>query len=1235
VHRMAETDATVASFTAGDVWCGVDDVWCGVDDPKVTNGNSSDASEGDKKLANGDTAADNSAADNTAADNTAVGNTAADNTAADNTAADTPVLNGKTDNMEDTAGADGDESSNGQADKTDEQVQENGKLSSNVAQVQQGADCMEDSEDKSKENRNDEEGDARSEEKEATAGVISPDKMEPPQEDDAQSIKADEAPGTPKKKKKKKNLALEEDGTPKETRRSSRQRKPVSYVDDVKICPRAEEKGGSDVEMIDEKDPLSVDAESRKGLLKGARRDPQQQNVIVIDTNTLLRNQGNLAAAVAQQTTSSSLQHLNQQINNHSITLTQHPSTVQQVSAPPPQQTPQQMLQSAAQNVSSVGGNLNIGGINLSAAAIANNPAALQNAIAAITGGANAPPGLKNAYITAVQQVLLQQQTSANTTPAGQQYLANLHQYYNTLGALRDEAYVIEAPSFIVPYVMEGKPKESIKDFLKRHNKEQEDQHKKGQEQVQPKTGLKTTEKPDEKEGKADNKEKVDNEKADNKEKVDDKEKADDKEEKADDKEKQEEEKADDEEKEDQEEKDETKEQKKKVEENKEGEGKSAEKQGAEDMGDADQQEKEEKQEEEKEFSEAAQENKEKETEEKAEDDENKENKDDRQPEDNYEKFKRDDYTHLGRYFRVLQLLGSVPVQVCSGGVRCAVVGWEGFYKSSLGAFMLDLGLSQAQEFIQADLLKMQKRKLDKMKTQPSRQDIGAVKALDRQLCKSREKNAHLRLPTRTCPHCSYRTDSQMVMHRHLESPHMVNYTYKCNFCAFETRGPQVILFHMEAEHMVRGRLERAPAFFQCPLCPFEDNNKSKMTRHSFSCAKKFKPDKNCELLEWEPPAKIPKQISRGRTLPVNTNIKNIGGNLYDASGRSLMPKGLPAGLTMQQLQTAVAQGLLPNPAAPVNAANNLNRGRGRPVGSYKSPLSNSVGGVRPSVPGGAFGQRPPVTAALSQTQQLALAGQLFQVGGVRVLGGWWVGGVAVLGGWCGGVSLMESNKVIMLFCQGLQSNKAGSKGPGQTPSISITALPRAGGGSGGAAAGSTTPSGVKTATGKDGKPSFVICEICDGYIKDLEQLRNHMNFIHKVKIHPKMIYNRPPLNCQKCQHRFFTDQGLERHLLGTHGLVTSSMQEAANKSKDAGRCPICGKVFQWKLLNHVARDHKLTLKPAHLSYKCTVCTATFNMYRLFENHVYSAHSVVNKKDGGQGAPVPAPKTTNGEGVGR
>lgn len=132
-----------------------------------------------------------------------------------------------------------------------------------------------------------------------------------------------------------------------------------------------------------------------------------------------------------------------------------------------------------------------------------------------------------------------------------------------------------------------------------------------------------------------------------------------------------------------------------------------------------------------------------------------------------------------------------------------------------------------------------------------------------------------------------------------------------------------------------------------------------------------------------------------------------------------------------------------------------------------------------------------------------------------------------------------------------------------QQPSISITPLPRSFPSTNPQSAFVSTLSTTKSQqqtqptvsrSQSNHKPTFVICEICDGYIKDLEQLRNHMQWIHKVKIHPKMIYNRPPLNCQKCQFRFFTDQGLERHLLGSHGLVTSSMQEAANKGKDGGR---------------------------------------------------------------------------------
>ena len=35
----------------------------------------------------------------------------------------------------------------------------------------------------------------------------------------------------------------------------------------------------------------------------------------------------------------------------------------------------------------------------------------------------------------------------------------------------------------------------------------------------------------------------------------------------------------------------------------------------------------------------------------------------------------------------------------------------------------------------------------------------------------------------------------------------------------------------------------------------------------------------------------------------------------------------------------------------------------------------------------------------------------------------------------------------------------------------------------------------------QQGSAGFGVCEICDGYIKDLEQLKNHMNWIHKVSL--------------------------------------------------------------------------------------------------------------------------------------
>ncbi|XP_065370939.1 uncharacterized protein MEP-1 [Calliphora vicina] len=496
--------------------------------------------------------------------------------------------------------------------------------------------------------------------------------------------------------------------------------------------------------------------------------------------------------------------------------------------------------------------------------------------------------------------------------------------------------------------------------------------------------------------------------------------------------------------------------------------------------------------------------------------------------------------------------------------------GQENYFESPLGKFFMDIGVGLVQEFVQNDLIRLQKRKMRKSLGSNTGEFEKAIAALTANMEASKKKNSPFKFNMKRCEFCNFKSESALSMANHYETPHMNGVLYKCNFCIFEIRNATEIVYHMEAVHNIKARLIKPLPYHQCPNCSFEDNGKAKLARHQPVCAKKFRPEVNMTPPnDWEAPAKIPRLKPRHGLVATATAYQAM-------AAQAAAQKAALASIQQQQQ----ARNLQAAALAAQNAANKL-RGRAPPAQAGKN--AQNAGAMMRA----ANQVRNPAATnvVLPNNYQIGAGGQIIQ-------------------------------------------NPIGKKSTGQ-PSISITPLPRqsAGGAAGSLASTSKVPpAGMKPGQSPGGgKAQFVICEICDGYIKDLEQLRNHMQWMHKVKIHPKMIYNRPPLNCQKCQFRFFTDQGLERHLLGSHGLVTSSMQEAANKGKDAGRCPVCGRMYQWKLLNHVSRDHHMTLKPAHLSYKCTVCTATFGMYKQFETHVYTAHSTVAKKamDGKKNSPAP------------
>ena len=244
------------------------------------------------------------------------------------------------------------------------------------------------------------------------------------------------------------------------------------------------------------------------------------------------------------------------------------------------------------------------------------------------------------------------------------------------------------------------------------------------------------------------------------------------------------------------------------------------------------------------------------------------------------------------------------------------------YFDSTLGKFFSELGMNLVQEYVQKDLLHSQKRRALKDKSVAV---MHAISSLQKNLDDSEETNAVFHHDMRKCRFCSFRTESRIVMAHHMETPHMRNFVYRCNFCEFETKIPQEVLFHMDSIHGVKGKLERAPYYHQCPQCSFEDNGKGKLTRHRVGCDKRFKPDMNLNPeRDWEPPAKIKAVVNR----PAYPNLRP--GQIPPG----VLPGGRHVAATLQPRNLSPAQQRMGMMSAASRNAALANRGR--PVGTYK-----------------------------------------------------------------------------------------------------------------------------------------------------------------------------------------------------------------------------------------------------------------------------------------------------------
>ncbi|KFM62639.1 MOG interacting and ectopic P-granules protein 1, partial [Stegodyphus mimosarum] len=571
-----------------------------------------------------------------------------------------------------------------------------------------------------------------------------------------------------------------------------------------------------------------------------------------------------------------------------------------------------------------------------------------------------------------------------------------------------------------------------------------------------------------------------------------------------------------------------------------------------------------------------------------------------------------------------------------SAMMRPNVISKRNFFQSSVGQFLINMGMSRVQEWYHRD---MKRAKLKQLKAS-NEQDEGLEKLVEeheKRHAELKEINAVFNFRMRKCKFCNFKSESQAVMEGHYLTPHLSpRREYRCSFCVFMTRDPEAIIFHFEAMHGKKAVLDVNIPFHECIFCSFQSHLKTKVNAHMNRCRKHFIPSQNlAPPFDFEFPGVTTKPVtiadvighrrlllssSKNQRLSVPEDSsayarKKLQSVLSKLSGQNAYTDMKNPSL-MKQLMTSQSQmpalsgsGIQLPPGIVITRPRGPQMPQMRPVNRYPQP--RAMANYRGPPPR----RGPPYTTNISSTaSQLASSGISITP-------------VTRAGALPSRNNSMSGMKNVTLTPISTASNRTVSQKPGPPQPVALFTNMAGSGGMMGQPQARLPSVGVnlrplrpalpyqrlntppsQVVKGSSGN-TFVMCEICDSYIKDLEELRSHMNWVHKVKIHPKMLVSRPPLNCQKCQWRFFTDQGLERHLLGAHGLVTTNMQEMANKNQDGGRCIICGAVFTYKLVSHMTQVHKVTLKPAHLSYKCTVCTATFTLYRLFESHVYNVHS--------------------------
>uniref|UniRef100_A0A158PAP9 C2H2-type domain-containing protein n=1 Tax=Angiostrongylus cantonensis TaxID=6313 RepID=A0A158PAP9_ANGCA len=392
-----------------------------------------------------------------------------------------------------------------------------------------------------------------------------------------------------------------------------------------------------------------------------------------------------------------------------------------------------------------------------------------------------------------------------------------------------------------------------------------------------------------------------------------------------------------------------------------------------------------------------------------------------------------------------------------------------------------------------------------------------------------------------------------------------------CQVCGFKTESRMILQAHRSTVHYKNGK-------YQCAMCPEFDTNEKRLINHylasHFVVATKDEPQAKypCLICDEDFQYKGLRDTHLRTCKKDYSRVRNIMG-----------PKGCDD-------QLMINQWLWERPPVDPTILQ-------QQQAAQQQQKRNQLAQAQQAVAQAALRR----TAAVRDAQQSALQQQLLQ----------------------------QQQRMRQAAAMMQQRNMIGQNSNSLIAAAMQKALAIANGGLPAAvASGAATSTGASSALGNSTNAGNGpgICEICDQNMVDRERYFQHLQMVHK-HLRDKTLDDvklGAPLACSRCRERFWTYEGLERHLVVdtnrcwffhlmllqvmAHGLVTADLLTKAQNKLDGGRCKICAKQYAFNMLQHLVADHHIKLCSAEIMYSCDVCSFKCSSYTTLESHLNANH---------------------------